>query len=97
MRVTYSLWLGEKVSEWVCIEHKGWARSKAVSWWQQRCDLDCPETADEAVEMAYAGHLQTPHSITVRETVGKQWPEIVSISMSEPLALYVSNSNEVPF
>ena len=99
LRVTYELWLGEKVSEWVCIEHKGWARSKAVSWWQQRCDLDCPDTAEEAVDMAYAGHLQMPHSITVRETVGKQWPEIVSISMGEPLIPSggIPDSDELPF
>jgi len=97
MRVTYSIYLGGNVSEWVCIEHTGWARSKAKAWWEKRTDLDCPEDTDEAVELADAGHLQCPHSIVVRTTAGKQWPEIVAVHMGEPLTVNVNDESEVPF
>jgi DNA repair protein RadD len=97
MRVTYSIYLGGNVSEWVCIEHTGWARSKAVAWWAKRTDLDCPDNTDEAVELADAGHLQCPHSIVVRTTAGKQWPEIAAVHMSEPLSVDSNNLSEVPF
>lgn len=95
MRVTYDVYLGGNVSEWICIEHSGWIRSKAVSWWEQRCDLDCPTTAIEAVSLADEGHLQCPHSITVRTKAGEQWPEIAGYIMSEPLD--TTSPEELPF
>ena len=97
MRVSYEVYLGKNVSEWVCIEHKGWARSKAENWWQMRTDIDCPTNTDEAVDLANEGHLQCPHSITVRTTAGKQWPEIVAVHMTEPLSVDVNNVEELPF
>jgi DNA repair protein RadD len=97
MRVTYTLYLGGTASEWVCIEHTGWARKRAVSWWEQRTDIACPATADEAVELANEGHLSAPHRLTLRTTEGKQWPEIAGINLAAPLAMDVNNEFEVPF
>jgi len=95
MRVTYDVYLGASVSEWICIEHSGWMRGKAVDWWQQRTDLDCPTTASRAVELADAGHLQCPYSITVRTKAGERWPSIVHCSMTE--GLDITSTGELPF
>ena len=39
------------VREWVCIEHGGYARQKAVTWWMKRFSHDpCPEFTDDALD-----------------------------------------------
>lgn len=39
-------------SEWICVEHEGYARVKAEAWWSQRFDgLSCPTAVDEALEL----------------------------------------------
>ena len=97
LRVTYSVRLGLEVSEWICVEHTGWVRGKAADWWEQRTDLTMPRTAAEAVEIADAGHLQKPFTITVRTKADERWPSVISAAMSEPLTVDVNDSDEVPF
>lgn len=43
------------VSEWVCIEHLGYARSMALSWWVARSRLPMPETIEDALEQINNG------------------------------------------
>lgn len=81
MRVTYLCGL-RRISEWICIEHSGLARTKALNWWMRRADgKPCPRTVDEALAGAHA--LRTPETIRVDET-GK-YPEIVSHEFAERL------------
>ncbi len=84
MRVSYSIGLNEQVSEWVCVEHQGFARAKAEKWWKSRSTLDCPDTAEEACRLAREGFLRPAKTITVREVAGKDWPEIVGVELSAP-------------
>ena len=56
-----------------------------------------PRTAAEAVEIADAGHLQKPFTITVRTKADERWPSVISAAMSEPLTVDVNDSDEVPF
>lgn len=52
-------------SEWICFEHTGFARQKAVAWWQRRAlALPVPGTVDEA--LALAASLPKPTRIRVR-------------------------------
>ena len=54
------------VSEWVCVEHTGYAREKAVAWWRQRADGPPPDSVDEA--LARAAELRRPaEAVLVRE------------------------------
>lgn len=64
LKVTYSCGL-KSYSEWVCIEHQGYARQKATDWWRKRAPgLPVPLSVDEAI--AQAGHLARPNDISVR-------------------------------
>ena len=64
LKVTYSCGL-TSYSEWVCIEHQGYARQKATDWWRKRAPgLPVPLSVDEAI--AQAGHLARPSDISVR-------------------------------
>ncbi len=52
-------------SEWVCLEHPGYPRQKAASWWANRAaGLPLPRHVDEA--LAVVGRLKRPAQIAVR-------------------------------
>ena len=64
LKVTYSCGL-KSYSEWVCIEHPGYARQKAAEWWRKRAPgCPVPLTVDQAI--AEAARLARPSAISVR-------------------------------
>ena len=64
LKVTYSCGL-KSYSEWVCIEHQGYARQKAADWWRKRAPgCPVPLTVDQAI--AEAARLARPSAISVR-------------------------------
>lgn len=81
MRVDYRLGLTHHVSEWVCIEHVGYAHQKAVAWWEARSPDPFPDSAQHAVDIADAGGLAWPAQITIREWPGRQWPEVIAAKL----------------
>ena len=65
--------------EWVCLEHTGYPREKAVSWWQRRAPgSSVPATVDQA--LARTASLRVPAEIAVRpsgpftEIIGARFP-----------------------
>ena len=64
MRVDY--WSGlNSHSEWVCIEHQGYPRQKAASWWARRAPgVPLPTGVNEALEVS--ARLKCPAHIAVR-------------------------------
>ena len=64
LKVTYSCGL-TSYSEWVCIEHQGYARQKATDWWRKRAPgLSVPLSVNEAI--VQASRLARPSDISVR-------------------------------
>jgi len=64
LRVTYECGLARH-SEWVCFEHTGFPRDKAVGWWRRRSgNLPPPATVDAALEQL--DQLRSPIAIQVR-------------------------------
>lgn len=70
-------------SEWLCFEHEGYARSKAVTWWIMRASgtgTTIPDTIDDAESRA-PNELRTPRAILVDtrpkypEIKGYEWEE----------------------
>src|SRR5690606_29356945 len=73
LRVTYQCGL-RRISEWVCLEHGGFAGRKALEWWLRRDPVAVPpRTVEEALERAYG--LPTPAAITVDET--DKYPQVI--------------------
>ena len=67
-------------SEWVCIEHGGFAGEKARDWWWKRTRNEpFPLSTDAALR--WAEQLLTPSAIVVNES-GK-WPEIIKFEWEE--------------
>lgn len=67
MRVIYHCGL-MSYSEWVCIEHGGYAGSKAANWWRARRDNPVPKTTADAIKLSPG--LRVPAGIIV-DTSGK--------------------------
>ena len=101
LRVDYRLGLDHWCSEWICFEHAGWPRRKAVQWWQQRSPDDVPDTAQDAVDLANAGALAPAEFITVRSVVGEKFDRIIAYKLGpkpEPSALCATvDLDDVPF
>lgn len=97
------------VSEWVCIEHEGFARVKACLWWQQRSISEVPSTVDEALEMLNRGACRMPAKVTtVRDgkyqriksvefvdEIPEEWLDEMVPEQSEPLLS--EYGEELPF
>jgi DNA repair protein RadD len=81
MRVDYRVGFNDYRSEWVCIEHTGYARGKAEAWWKLRSHLPVPENVDDAVALAEAGALASALSITVRSVTGEKYDRIVKCEL----------------
>jgi superfamily II DNA or RNA helicase len=71
LKVSYFVGL-QRYTEWIGIEAKGYAHTRAKSWWQQRHASDIPETVDEA--LLFVSQLRTPKRIHV--ITSSQYPEI---------------------
>lgn len=63
LRVTYQAGL-MSYREWICFEHVGFARQKAVQWWAQHGGGKAPATIAEAI--VRFGSLRQPSHILVR-------------------------------
>lgn len=77
LRVEYEIGWNRWLKEWVCIEHTGYARTKALAWWRARSDLPMPPTARAACLLADANALAEPTHITVRSVAGEEFERIV--------------------
>jgi DNA repair protein RadD len=78
LRVTYHCGL-VRHSQWICLEHDGYAREKAKRWWMQNAWAPVPVTVAEA--LARRHEIRTPTDILVRRE-GKYF-QIVALSHKE--------------
>jgi Type III restriction enzyme, res subunit/Helicase conserved C-terminal domain len=81
MRVDYQLGLNHWQAEYVCFEHQGYARQKAVAWWRRRSPDPVPDTAERAVELAEAGALCATEAIVVRTVTGEKFDQVVGYKL----------------
>jgi len=83
LRVDYRIGFNHYVSEWVCFEHDGYARQKAVQWWRARSNEPVPDTIEQAVELADMGALAPTLAITVIHKPGDKYDRIVGYKLGE--------------
>jgi DNA repair protein RadD len=103
MRVDYKVGLNDYKSEWVCFEHTGYARQKAVAWWKRRSAEAVPDTAEQAVLVANNGGVALTTAITVRRIAGEEFERIVGWELGPVPESYASepatdfDPAEIPF
>lgn len=83
LRVDYEIGFYKYKSEWVCLEHTGYARQKAEAWWKQRSHVSVPDNVDEAVWLAQSGALADVQSITIRSVAGEKYDRIVDYELGD--------------
>lgn len=65
LRVDYSTEESDwPISEWVCLEHEGYAKNKAMNWWLQRCSK-LPADIDDALTCKRRGMIADTRRICV--------------------------------
>ena len=74
LRVVYRCGL-RRISEYICLEHRGMPRDKACAWWMRRAPgtVQVPRTVDEALTLVDS--LPVPKTITYKEP-RNGYPEI---------------------
>ena len=103
MRVDYVVGWHQYKSEWICFEHSGYARQKAVAWWKRRSPDPVPASAERAVEIASAGGVANTTAITVRAVAGEPYERIIDYELGplpEPVPIEGGSSysdDEIPF
>ncbi len=65
-------------TEWICLQHTGFAKDKAKKWWTERTYEPVPATIEQALVVAEAGLLLEPKKITVRTVSGEKFSRIVN-------------------
>lgn len=81
------------VSEWVCIEHQGYPKTKAENWIEIRLvnhTFPFPRSVEEAVEIGREGGYYEPKTILIRRRPGERFWEIVQHYFSERSKIYDS-------
>lgn len=82
LRVDYWVGLAKLYSEWVCIEHSGFARKKAEAWWREHVGGDCKFTnAVDAFDYLEENKPKKPDEITVE--IGGKFPAIIAKKFPE--------------
>jgi DNA repair protein RadD len=87
LRVEYEVNLTTIIREWICLEHEGYTRAKAVAWWVSRSldrRMGAPTTIEEAVAIANSGGLAFPRRILVQETEGERFPRVIEAELEWP-------------
>jgi DNA repair protein RadD len=101
------------ISEWVCFEHSGFARTKAEFWWQGRSVHGVPTTIDDAVALLDRHVARMPSTVTTQQE-GKymrivsvefvderpeeyEWAEAVCVEHSDENEYQYFSDDEVPF
>jgi len=103
MRVDYRVGCHEYKSEWICFEHEGYARQKAVAWWRRHSPDPVPDTAERAVEIAQGGGVANTLGIAVRSVAGDDFDRITDYElgpMPEPVEAdpyFGYDPDEIPF
>lgn len=71
------------VREWVCFEHQGFARQKAVGWWQTRSVQPEPDTVAAALDLLRRGACRQAARLWVVPE-GK-WQKIVRVEFNDEI------------
>jgi superfamily II DNA or RNA helicase len=82
MRVTFFSHARARLhSEFVCLEHDGFARTKAEKVWGALFDGPCPLTVDEGVQAYLDGRMRDVEEVTLKPD--GQWSRMVSVKVRD--------------
>ena len=77
LRVDYRVGWYKTHSEWICFEHEGYPRLKAIAWWQCRSPDPVPDTTVRAIQIIEGDGLAQTYGITVRTVADDPYERII--------------------
>ena len=83
VRVQYICGLN-KVCEWICPGHTGFARKKAEQWWRARCKEPLPGDAYGTLSWIIEEGITEPTHIEVTTRTGERWPVVSGGRFDDP-------------
>ncbi len=92
LKVSYFSGPIQMFSEWVCLEHPGWAGHKAREWWKVRSNIAPPTTVEEAIK--FVSTLKPPTHLRV--WVNQRHPQIMAHDFTGTAFGSQENTNSVP-
>jgi DNA repair protein RadD len=69
-------------SEWICVEHEGFAGDKAVAWWARHVGTRTPSTVAEAVERLNSGEM--PRVVEVETKPDGDYTRVMRLVQEAP-------------
>jgi DNA repair protein RadD len=103
LRVDYRVGWHEYKSEWICLEHEGYARQKAIAWWRKRSPDPVPDSIERAIEIIEGGGLAPTLAIKVRTVAGDPYERIIDYELGPMPEGILANEHpefdpdEIPF
>ena len=88
LRVTYvTAKTGTRLSEYVCFNHEGFAKQKALKWWAERSNITpAPCSVVQAYYLAEGGYIARPTAIKYKpKKPGEYSPEIVGFDVERKI------------
>lgn len=77
LQVCYYYGFAGRACEYVCIEHTGYARTKAEKWWALRSREPMPSTAEEAAAAGYDDRIAAAESVLIApHPTNKDWVQV---------------------
>lgn len=86
LRVDYTTALGNRLSEYICFEHDGFARRKAEEWWAQHSKIPCPWSVPQAYYLAMGGYISKPTKLVYKPKRPEDFAPQIKTTNSQPLA-----------
>jgi len=77
LRVDYRIGHQHWVSEWVCLEHRGFAKERAIEWWHRHSKAPLPRHIEEAVFVANNGGLADTLQVATAKDFGSDYIRVV--------------------
>ena len=68
-------------SEWICVEHAGYAREKAIKWWSINVGTRMPDTVAEAVDRLRAGEMR--RVLKIRTKPDGDYTRVIGLLLAE--------------
>ena len=89
--------LNGRFMEWLCFEHEGFAKSKAIQWWGKHSNFACPDSVVEAREIILSGGARQA-GMVMTQADGK-WQRIVAhkFNAEKPSVFDLDLGDDCPF
>jgi DNA repair protein RadD len=64
-------------SEWICVEHEGYAYRKAETWWRANVGTPMPDHCEDAIDLLDAGYMKP--IVAIETKIDGEWTRVTRL------------------